>query len=134
MITSPFFKRVSPPSAAHEEIRAAQLAIPLRHFAGLILHFHVNPGVGIDPLQLDERALELHGLFGVELRREGVMRECRRGDQRGDQTATWPASKDSYYLFPTMCCGSIFFSQTNSSRSVSGSSVYRITGMIHGFV
>jgi hypothetical protein len=77
------FQGVAPPSAAHQEIRAAELAIPLCHFAGLVLHFHVNPGVRINPLQLDERAFELHRFFGVELRREGVMRDCRRAEQCG---------------------------------------------------
>ena len=74
--------RVLPPAVAQQKIEAAQFAIPLDGFAGFILHFHVNPGMRVHPLETNERALQLNRLFRIVLRSEGMMRKRRKRSQR----------------------------------------------------
>src|SRR5690349_8545205 len=58
----------------HQRVRRAAFDHPPGDGAIGILHIEVNPRVRIDPIHLDDGALERHRLIGVELGGEGVMR------------------------------------------------------------
>jgi len=65
---------------AEEHVRRAGFERPQLRGAILLLHFHVQPDVRVQPFHLDDRAGELDGLVGVEFGGEGVMgRHPRRG-------------------------------------------------------
>src|SRR5882672_2404324 len=80
-------ERVLRPAAADQRVRRSTLHLPMLHLPARIGGIDVDPGVGVDPLHLDDRALYLDGLVHVELGRERVMRN-ERGGSRNEQRGT----------------------------------------------
>src|SRR5262249_22532750 len=97
----------------------AEFEVPVGHFAVGVLHVHINPGVGVHPLDLGDRALHLEGPVDVELGSEGVMRsERRRGtnnpDKRFQHSFHLPCSGGFPNIFTSVWLPS---AQANSSDS-----------------
>src|SRR5215510_16336281 len=72
--------RVRPPAQPDQRIRSAEVKSPVGDFTIGLFHVDIKPGVGIRPVHFCCRALYLHGLVDVELRRKGMV--CGNG-QRG---------------------------------------------------
>src|SRR5438552_8983033 len=62
-------QRVLGPAAADQRVRRATFHRPTFHLPVRTCHVDVNPGVRVDPLHLDDRALYLDALVRVELTR-----------------------------------------------------------------
>src|SRR5262245_3081240 len=67
-------QRPARPAVARERARARQLHVPRHHLAALVGGVDVEPGVGIGPFNLRDRALDVEGLGAVVLGGERMMR------------------------------------------------------------
>src|SRR5436190_21892499 len=76
-------QRLAGPALPLKKVRRSHLEAPVLDHALFVLHIDVDPDVGIGPVDLRNKALELNRLIGIELGRERVMGHNRyRGEKK----------------------------------------------------